>query len=179
MKRSQNYDTGTNCHYCGVRLIRMRTPQHITPFYENGVLRPEYGIFSYDHKTPHAKGGTDDPSNLVTCCMKCNHEKGTTDYAIFMQMTAHRRALRAVQEFRITLKAVRAAPTEELVNILSAHAVSIYQALSLIYPNIPKPPAVNTASSSTVADEPAPVVEDGLTDAEQQQRARKLKKAQW
>lgn len=39
--------------------------------------------------------------------------------------------------------------------------------------------AVAAASSSTVADEPAPVVEDGLTDAEQQQRARKLKKAQW
>jgi len=25
-----------------------------------------------DHLTPHSRGGSNDPSNLVTCCLKCN-----------------------------------------------------------------------------------------------------------
>lgn len=29
-----------------------------------------------DHQTPKARGGTDDLSNLVPCCMSCNISKG-------------------------------------------------------------------------------------------------------
>lgn len=31
-----------------------------------------------DHKHPRSKGGSDDPSNLVTACRLCNMGKGTT-----------------------------------------------------------------------------------------------------
>lgn len=30
-----------------------------------------------DHQTPLARGGADDPSNMVTACWECNREKGT------------------------------------------------------------------------------------------------------
>lgn len=30
-----------------------------------------------DHKIPLSKGGTNDPENLITCCMKCNGKKGS------------------------------------------------------------------------------------------------------
>lgn len=30
-----------------------------------------------DHKTPLARGGTDDPANLTTACCECNRAKGT------------------------------------------------------------------------------------------------------
>lgn len=45
-----------HCWYCGARM---------NPF----------GDFSIDHVHPVACGGTNDPSNLVPCCLPCNLEK--------------------------------------------------------------------------------------------------------
>jgi len=46
---------GKNCWYCG------------------DILSKE--TLSIDHCIPRAKGGTDDESNLVPCCMACNMSK--------------------------------------------------------------------------------------------------------
>jgi hypothetical protein len=35
-----------------------------------------------EHKIPRAKGGTDDLSNLWTCCWECNHGKHTKDLTL-------------------------------------------------------------------------------------------------
>jgi len=46
------------CWYCGARLDRATT-------------------FSVDRIVPHAHGGTDELSNLVPACRRCNTLKGT------------------------------------------------------------------------------------------------------
>lgn len=49
------------CNYCGY----------------HGTTR----TLEVDHRIPVSRGGTDDPTNLVTACWSCNREKGTmTDY---------------------------------------------------------------------------------------------------
>lgn len=30
-----------------------------------------------DHKIPKSRGGKNEPENIVICCDKCNHEKGS------------------------------------------------------------------------------------------------------
>lgn len=143
MKRTRDFNTRTTCHYCGVSLIRQATPTDTEPFYENGKLKPEYGIFSYDHKTPHARGGTDDPSNLVTCCMKCNLEKGTSDYSIFYAATAPRRLSNLVLAFAGACKLSLDHPSQDTLDMLYQQANAIYKVISGIYPNVPPPPNAN------------------------------------
>lgn len=48
------------CHYCGVRLHPIRD-------------------FTVDHVVPISKGGSNDLSNLVACCSRCNYVKLTRD----------------------------------------------------------------------------------------------------
>lgn len=42
-----------------------------------GRIMNPFRDFSIDHKTPKARGGTDDISNLVGCCLGCNRRKHT------------------------------------------------------------------------------------------------------
>lgn len=49
------------CHYCGSRRR-----------------------LSLDHVVPVSGGGTDDDTNLVTCCLPCNSAKGTRSYDWFI-----------------------------------------------------------------------------------------------
>lgn len=54
---------GLVCHYC------------------SATVKPS--SFTVDHIVPVFKGGTDDLSNLVACCRRCNSKKGTKDYTDF------------------------------------------------------------------------------------------------
>jgi 5-methylcytosine-specific restriction endonuclease McrA len=47
---------GHRCQYCGVRA-------------------PEAEL-TYDHVVPKAQGGATNWTNIVTCCVRCNHQKG-------------------------------------------------------------------------------------------------------
>src|SRR3990167_6318213 len=43
---------------------------------------------SLDHVTPHVKGGTNDPANLVTSCARCNSSRGTRSVPRFAAAVA-------------------------------------------------------------------------------------------
>ncbi len=58
---------GYVCHYCGEKLV-----ESISGFNERGA--------SVDHIISQSEGGTDDLSNLVLACRRCNLDKGTKHY---------------------------------------------------------------------------------------------------
>jgi len=60
---------GLACVYCGAAL-------------ETGAQ------FSLDHLTPHSQGGNNQPTNLVTCCSRCNSSRRNRPIAEFAQATA-------------------------------------------------------------------------------------------
>lgn len=41
-----------------------------------------------DHLKPHCKGGANTPSNLVTCCHRCNSSRGKRSYTKFADSVA-------------------------------------------------------------------------------------------
>jgi endonuclease I len=41
-----------------------------------------------DHLKPHSKGGTNAPTNLVTCCLSCNSSRGNRSVASFARAVA-------------------------------------------------------------------------------------------
>ncbi len=55
-RRKKFYVEFPNCYYCEVQLTRKNR--------------------SVDHVVPRSKGGSNGLDNLVTCCKKCNNEKG-------------------------------------------------------------------------------------------------------
>lgn len=59
------------CHYCNRKS-------------ESATKDPDGRTWNVDHKVPTAKGGTDDSSNLVRACARCNNEKHTRDYDDFV-----------------------------------------------------------------------------------------------
>lgn len=62
------------CHYCGLDL---------TMDYQDHVFRASNVSFiTVDHVKPKWQGGTNEPSNLVTSCLDCNHEKGLKEAPI-------------------------------------------------------------------------------------------------
>ena len=55
---------GMACVYCGVAI-------------EDGI------VLTLDHLVAHSHGGTNDATNLVTCCRKCNSSRGNRDWRKF------------------------------------------------------------------------------------------------
>lgn len=49
------------------------------------------GPLSLDHLRPRSKGGSNDSSNLVTACMRCNVERGDTPLATWLGADVARR----------------------------------------------------------------------------------------
>lgn len=41
-----------------------------------------------DHLRPYSRGGSNDPSNLVTCCARCNSSRGNRSVASFARAVA-------------------------------------------------------------------------------------------
>lgn len=60
---------GLACGYCGEGI-------------EDGAK------LTLDHLTPHSHGGTNDASNLVTACHRCNSARGNRDWREFADKTA-------------------------------------------------------------------------------------------
>lgn len=60
---------GCACAYCGASV-------------EQGAQ------LSLDHLKPHSKGGSNEATNLVTCCSRCNSSRGNRTVAAFARVTA-------------------------------------------------------------------------------------------
>jgi len=60
---------GLSCCYCGATV-------------EDGAL------LTLDHLHAHSHGGSNDPSNLVTCCHRCNSARGNRPVAVFARAVA-------------------------------------------------------------------------------------------
>jgi 5-methylcytosine-specific restriction endonuclease McrA len=59
---------GMRCRYCGAALRKFREAWQ---FNHDGT-RPAH----VDHVVPRARGGQNDPSNLLLSCETCNEQKG-------------------------------------------------------------------------------------------------------
>ena len=44
-----------------------------------------------DHLIPYSMGGSNDQTNLVTCCHRCNSSRGTRDWRLFAESVAQYR----------------------------------------------------------------------------------------
>lgn len=64
---SDKFDSATHCYYCGVELQKLSDPVRRV----NADNRK-----TIDHLIPVSKGGTNEESNLVIACRKCNNLKG-------------------------------------------------------------------------------------------------------
>jgi 5-methylcytosine-specific restriction endonuclease McrA len=56
---------GYRCCYCGF----------------DGTTFEGWVFLQLDHFKPTARGGKDDPENLITCCVVCNNMKWNTEFA--------------------------------------------------------------------------------------------------
>jgi len=61
---------GMACTYCKVTMAEL-------------VAERGDNFLTIDHVKTQSKGGTNDPSNLVTCCYSCNNAKSTKSLAAF------------------------------------------------------------------------------------------------
>lgn len=75
-------EKGLICHYCGIKLIRLKHVNGISHKQIQKCLPDEYGIATIDHLVPFKLGGNNEQNNLVPCCLKCNHAKGEKPYQL-------------------------------------------------------------------------------------------------
>lgn len=71
-----------------------------------GASAEDGAHLTLDHVKPHAKGGTNHPTNLITCCHSCNSSRGTRTVAGFARAVA--RYLNHGVDAREIVKHVRA-----------------------------------------------------------------------
>ena len=53
-----------------------------------GSTVTEGAQLSLDHLKPYSKGGSNEASNLITCCSKCNSSRGNRSYTKFADNVA-------------------------------------------------------------------------------------------
>jgi 5-methylcytosine-specific restriction endonuclease McrA len=62
--------SGPHCHWCKALTARVSRGHH-------GRLRDNHA--TVDHITPRCAGGTEELSNLVIACNRCNNERGNRE----------------------------------------------------------------------------------------------------
>jgi 5-methylcytosine-specific restriction endonuclease McrA len=76
-----------------------------------------------DHLTPVSDGGTNDETNLVTCCKRCNDSKGARDWVTYCKSDAQRDRILA----QVALPLNRALAKQLLAGIFDASTLVIIQ----------------------------------------------------
>jgi hypothetical protein len=81
---------GYHCRFCGIPVIRTEVRQRFVKAFPELKIWGSKNIeqhaafqtmwVQYDHVVPHARGGANDPSNIVVCCAPCNY--GRMNYTI-------------------------------------------------------------------------------------------------
>lgn len=74
---------GYHCRFCGIPVVRSETRALIREAYPEamrwGVRNADQHagfqamMLQYDHLLPHARGGTNEPSNMLVTCAPCNN----------------------------------------------------------------------------------------------------------
>ena len=81
-KKALHLRDGYHCRFCGIPVIRSEIRLRIRKAYPHALPwgrynKDQHAAFQamwaqYDHVLPHARGGTNDPSNVVLTCAPCN-----------------------------------------------------------------------------------------------------------
>jgi 5-methylcytosine-specific restriction endonuclease McrA len=58
----------------------------------------ETARLTLDHIVPHSKGGSNDATNLVTCCLECNSTRGARPLSLFVCRSVRETVIRRAQE---------------------------------------------------------------------------------
>jgi 5-methylcytosine-specific restriction endonuclease McrA len=76
---------GGSCHYCERQLNRPKSKDWQNPlrptrdhYIPRGRHKPTMGV-RHPLLDPFSTAGIEDPRNLVSCCRRCNEEKGSLD----------------------------------------------------------------------------------------------------
>lgn len=82
VKRALIVRDGFHCRFCGIPLIRGKTRNLIRSSYQDALRWDESNLgnhaafqamdLHYDHLLPHARGGTNEMSNMLVTCAPCN-----------------------------------------------------------------------------------------------------------
>ena len=85
-KRQLHERDGYHCRFCGIPVVRPEVRQRLRTLYPHVVRwgkknAERHAAFfamraQYDHLLPHARGGTNELSNLVVTCSACNYGRG-------------------------------------------------------------------------------------------------------
>jgi 5-methylcytosine-specific restriction endonuclease McrA len=85
-RRQLHARDGYHCRFCGVPVIRPEVRERIRRAYPQALPwgkrnQQRHAAFfalwaQYDHLLPHAKGGTNELTNLVVTCAACNYGRG-------------------------------------------------------------------------------------------------------
>lgn len=98
MGRLADRDGGWICSYCGIALAHLWEHFNFTPVLWQGSVvqaqscRPGFAFVEKDHVVPRARGGSNDLSNLVLACNKCNQRKGARSAEVFRAILAGEKA---------------------------------------------------------------------------------------
>jgi 5-methylcytosine-specific restriction endonuclease McrA len=85
-----------------------------------GLAAEDGASLSLDHLRPYSAGGSNDPSNLVTCCARCNSSRGARSVAQFARAAAEYHgtdAAEIVSHVRRTAR--RALPRAEALTMIA------------------------------------------------------------
>jgi hypothetical protein len=90
LKRQLHAEGGYYCRFCGIPVIRREVREFFRKNYAEASLWgtrncEQHAAFQcmwaqYDHVVPHARGGSNDISNLVVTCAPCNY--GRMNYTL-------------------------------------------------------------------------------------------------
>jgi 5-methylcytosine-specific restriction endonuclease McrA len=87
VRRNLIWRDGRLCHYCHARTLYAFEVAKLSSNLRDSVIDGPYGpdkfgslSMTIDHKIPSVKGGSDDITNLVIACARCNASKGSIDY---------------------------------------------------------------------------------------------------
>lgn len=86
--KKQNADARSRGEWQGMNWIRQ--DKRLAIYIRDGLACAYCGHsveggaqLTLDHITPHSKGGSNDASNLVTCCHRCNTARGIRSVTVF------------------------------------------------------------------------------------------------
>ena len=90
VQRQLHAQGGYYCRFCGIPVIRREVREFFRKYYAEASLwgaknLEQHAAFQcmwaqYDHVVPHARGGSNDISNLVVTCAPCNY--GRMNYTL-------------------------------------------------------------------------------------------------